>query len=148
MKGESVIWMRSSTWFALLMESFIFSMALFIWSISLPKYGTLRVTIPLDWSPSTLFTVPSFSEFWPRSSPCYCWRCLLTSLINSWLCCIKSAIAVAMDYNCCWTVIGGAGAQFRWLKAFLLSWCPGLVAIDLVWTMQPVCLKKSKEVNT
>ena len=63
MKGESVLWMRSSTWFALLMESFISSMALFIWSISLSKCSTLRVTVPLDWSHLALFSTPSFSEF-------------------------------------------------------------------------------------
>ena len=56
MKGESILWTRSSTWFALLMESFISSMDLFIWSISLSKCGTLRVTVPLDWSPSALFS--------------------------------------------------------------------------------------------
>uniref|UniRef100_A0A7N2MPZ9 alpha-galactosidase n=1 Tax=Quercus lobata TaxID=97700 RepID=A0A7N2MPZ9_QUELO len=44
-KGESVLWMRSSTWFALLMESFISSMAFFIWSISLSKCGTIRVMV-------------------------------------------------------------------------------------------------------
>ena len=47
-KGESVLWMRSSTWFALLMESFISSMAFFIWSIFLSKCGTLQVMVPLD----------------------------------------------------------------------------------------------------
>ena len=101
MKGESVLWTRSSTWFTLLMESFISSMALFIWSISLSKCGTLWVTVPLDWSPSTLFLAPSFFEFWPRSPPCCYWCCLLTSLVNSWLCCVNSATAVAMDYNYC-----------------------------------------------
>ena len=82
MKGESVLWTRLSIWFALLMESFISSMALFIWSISLSKCGTLRVMVPLDWSPLPLFSIPSFSEFWPLFSPRCCWRCLLISLVN------------------------------------------------------------------
>ena len=91
---------------------------------------------------------PSYFEFWPCSSPHGCWRCLLTSLVNSWFCCVISAIAIAMDYNCCWTVVGGGGARFGWWEVFPLSWCPRLVAIDLVRTMQPFCLGKGKEVNT
>ena len=100
MKGEFVLWTRSSTWFALLMESFISSITLFIWSISPSKCGTLQVTVPLDSSPSALFSTPSHPEFWPRSPPC-CWRCLFTSLVNSWFYCVISAIATAMDYYCC-----------------------------------------------
>ena len=73
---------------------------------------------------------------------------LLTSLVNSWFCYIKSAIATAMDYNYCWTDAGcNAGAWFEWLKAFSLFWCFGLVAIDLVQTMHPFVLE-SKVVNT
>ena len=98
-KGEYVIWTRSSIWLTL-MESFISSIALFIWSISLYKCGTLWVTIPLDWSSSTLFSTPSHPEFWPRSPLCR-WRCLLTSLVNYWFCCISSAIIATMDYNYC-----------------------------------------------
>ena len=99
-KEESILWMRSSTWFTRLMKSFISSIILFIWSISLFKCDTLSVTVPLDWSPSTLFLTPSHPEFWPRSPPC-CWRCLLTSLVNSWFCYVSSAIVAAIDYNCC-----------------------------------------------
>ena len=135
MKGESVLWTRSSTWFALLVESFISSMALFIWSISISKCGTLRVTVPQDWSPSALFSTPSYSEFWPHSSPHGYWCCLLTSLVNSWFCCVSSAIVVAIDCNCCWTIMGGGDAWFGCLEAFPLSWCPRLVAIDLVRIM-------------
>ena len=135
-KGESVLWIRSSTWFALFKESFISFMTLFIWSISLSKCGTLRVTIPLEWSPTSApFSTISFSEFCLCSSP-QCYRqCLLTSLVNSWFCWVKSTFEAAMDYNCCWTVNGGAGAWFGRLEAFPFSWCSGLVAIDLVQTM-------------
>ena len=66
--------------------SFISSIALFIWPISLSKCGILRVTVPLDWSPLALFSTPSHPEFWPYSPP-RCLRCLLTSLVNSWFCC-------------------------------------------------------------
>ena len=100
MKGELILWTRSSTWFALLMESFISSMALFIWSISLSKCGTLRVTISFEWSPLALFSASSFLELWPHSPPC-CWGCLLTSLVNSWFCCVSSTIVVAMDCSHC-----------------------------------------------
>ena len=110
-------------------------------SLSLSKYGTLRVTVPLDWSLLALFSTLSYPKFWPHSPLC-CWRCLLTSLINSWFCYVSSVIAAAMDCNCCWTVMGGGGARFRWLKTFPLSWCPRLIAIDLVRTMQPFCLGK------
>ena len=39
---ESVLWMRSSTWVILLIESLISFMVIFIRSISLSNYGTLR----------------------------------------------------------------------------------------------------------
>ena len=136
---------RSSTWFALVMKSFISSMTLFNQSISLSKYGTLQVTIPLDWSPSALFSTLSFSEFCP--SPRRCWRCLLTSLINSWFCYVNSAITSAMDCNYCWTVIRGAGARFGWLEVCLLSWCPRLVDINLVQTIKLFLSLEGKKVN-
>ena len=119
--GESVLWTRSSIWFTLLIESFIFSMTIFIWSISLSKCSTFQATMPLNWSPSALLSAPSFSKFWPRSPPCYWWHCLLTSLVNSWFYCVSFAMATAMDCNCCWMVKGGGGAWFGWLEAFPLS---------------------------
>ena len=137
---ESILWTRSSTWFALLMESFISSMALFIWSISLSKCGTLRVAVPLDWSLSALFSTPSHPKFWPHSPPC-CWH-------NSWFYCVNSTIAAVMDYNYCWTIMEGGDARFGWLEAFPLYWYLGLVAIDLVRKMKPFCLGKGKEVYT
>ena len=128
MKGELVLWTRSSTWFAFLMESFISSMSLFIWSISLSKCGTLRVTIPLDWSPSALFSTPSFSKFWPHSPPCCWWHCLLTSLVNSWFYCINSAIAAAMDCNCFrWSsrvLVHDLGDWRRFHSPGVLDWWP------------------------
>ena len=133
-KGEFVLWKRSSTWLTLLMESFISSITFFIWSISFSKCGTIQVTVPLDWSPSALFSSPSYLEFWPHSPLC-CWCCLLTSLVNSWFYCVSFAINAAIDCNCCWTVMGGGGVQFGRLEVFPLFWCPGLVAIDLDRTM-------------
>ena len=49
MKGESVQWTKSSTWFVLLIFSLISSTTLLIWSFSSSKCGTLRETIPLKW---------------------------------------------------------------------------------------------------
>ena len=145
-KRESVLWTSSSTWFILLIESLISSMAFSIWSISFCKCGTLRVTVPLDLSPpSALFSAPPFSEFCLSSFAHWCRRCffLSTSLVNSWFCYVKFAITATMDCNYYWTNAGGgAGAWFGWLEAFPLSECSGLVAIDLVWTMQPFVLEK------
>ena len=103
MKGELVLWTRSSTWFTLFMEYFISSMASSSSPFLFPNVGTLRVTIPLDWSPpSTLFNAPPFFEFWPCSSAHHCRCFLLTSLVSCWFHCVKSTIVVAMDYSCCW----------------------------------------------
>ena len=121
-KGESVLWTRSSTWLVLLMESLISSMAFFIWSITFSKCGTLQVTVPLDWSPhSALLFAPPFFEFYLGSSEHRCRRCffLLTSLVNSWFYYVKSTIVAAMDCPCCWTDAGiGASARFWWQEAF------------------------------
>ena len=48
MKWEFVRWTKSSMGFALLMFSFISSMAFLIWSISLSKCGTLCEAVPFD----------------------------------------------------------------------------------------------------
>ena len=86
------------------------------------------------------------SIFWVL--PMFLSASLLTSLVNSWFCCVKSTIAATMDYSCCWTDAGcNASARFEWLKAFSLSRCSGLVAINLVQTMQPF-VSESKVVNT
>ena len=142
-KEELVLWTRSSTWFAPLMESFISSIAFFIWPISLSKCGTLWVTIPLEcFPPSMLFSALPFFEFFPCSSMRRYRHCLLTSLVISWFCCAKFAITIAMDCSCCWMDSGGGCARFGWLEVFPLSWCSRLVAIDLVRTMQLFCLGK------
>ena len=53
MKGESIWWTKSSTWFVLLI---FLSISLLIWSISLSKCVTLREAVPLEWfSHSTFF---------------------------------------------------------------------------------------------
>ena len=58
-KGESILWTRSSIWFALLVESFISFMALFIWSISLSLqvgYSTSNSTSRMISSLSIIFS--------------------------------------------------------------------------------------------
>ena len=60
MKGESVLWTKSSTGFALLIFSLISSMTFLIWSISLFKCGTLHKVVPLDWLSSSIFPMPSW----------------------------------------------------------------------------------------
>ena len=47
-KGESVLWTKSSTGFALLIFSLISSMTFLIWSISFSRCGILREVVPLD----------------------------------------------------------------------------------------------------
>ena len=47
-KGESVLWTKSSIGFTLLIFSFISSMTLFIWSISSFKCGTVREVVPCN----------------------------------------------------------------------------------------------------
>ena len=138
-KGEFVRWTKLSTRFALLMFSLISSMTFFIWSISLSKCGTLREVVPLDWLLGSAF--PQFSWLWACPSACLSWSCLLRliSLVNSWFWRVNFAMAVAMDCIC-WMEGGcmiGANCWPRWglLEAFLLSWWPRLVTLDLVRTM-------------
>ena len=45
-KGESVLWTKSSIGFALLIFSFISSMTFFNWSISSFKCGIVREVVP------------------------------------------------------------------------------------------------------
>ena len=154
-KKEFVLWTRSSTWLVLLMESLISSMIFFIWSISFSRCGTQRLMVPLDYSPpSALFSASPASELCPGPFVCR-WQhclCLLTSRVNSWFWCVRFAMAINIDYSCCWTDAGSGtvisgGAWLGWLKAFPLSWCSGLMAINLVQTMQPLFLE-SEVVNT
>ena len=108
-KGESVLWMRSSTWLVLLMDSLISSMAFFFWSTSFSKCGTQRMMVPLDCSlPSALFSASPAYEFCPGPSVCH-WRhclCLLTSWVNSWFWCVRFAMAAATDCSNCWMDTG------------------------------------------
>ena len=55
-KGESILWTKSSTGFALLIFSLISSMTLLIWSISFSRCGTLRE----DWLSGSAFLVSSW----------------------------------------------------------------------------------------
>ena len=136
---------KSSTGFALLMFSFISSMAFLIWAIS---YGTLREAVPLDWFLGSAFSPSLTSWLWACPFAYLSWRYLLRliSLVNSWFWRVNSAMAATMDCMC-W-MDGGCttGADWRswWglLEAFLLSWWPGLVAIDLVLTIQPFYCRK------
>ena len=43
------------------------------------------------------------------------------------MCWTEDCGIIRTDWRSCW----------GWLEAFLLSWWPGLVALDLVWTIQP-----------
>ena len=139
MKGESVRWTKSSTWFVLLIFSLISSIALLIWSISFSKCGTLREIVPLEWFLRLTFYTFLTSWFWACPSTHLSWRrlCWLISQVNSWF----WQVRFAMDCIC-WTeggwIIGvDWWARLGWLEAFPLSWCLGLVAIDLVQTIQP-----------
>ena len=86
MKGESVRWTKSSIGFALLMFSLIWSIAFFIWSISLSKCGTLREAIPLDWFTCSAFSPSLTSWLWACPFTYLSWHCLfrVISLVNSW----------------------------------------------------------------
>ena len=77
MKGESVQWIKSSTWFVILMFPLISSMALLIWSISLSKCGTLHETVPLEWFSCLTFSPSLTSWLWACPSTHHSWRCFL-----------------------------------------------------------------------
>ena len=149
MKGESVRGTKSSTWFILLIFSLILSMAFLIWSISFSKCGTLCEAVHFEWFSRSTFSPSLTSWLWACPSTHRSWRCLLwlISQVNSWFWRVSFAI------DCiCWTEGGCTTgvelwAWLGWLEAFPLSWWPGLVAIDLVWTIQPFS-KKDKLQNT
>ena len=146
-KKESVWWTKSSMGFALLMFSLISSMTFLIWSISFSKCGTLCEVVPFDWLSGSTFP-PLFSWLWVCPSTYPSCRCLLrlNSIDNSWFWRVNSTMVAAMDCMC-WMEDGcmtGADWWTRWglLEASLLSWWSGLVALDLVQTMQPFCRRK------
>ena len=84
-KGESVRWTKSSTWFVLLIFSLISSMALLIWSISFSKCSALREAVPLEWFLCSTFYPSLTSWLWACPSTHRSWRCLfwLISRVNS-----------------------------------------------------------------
>ena len=140
-KREYVWWTKSSIRFILLMFSLILSMTFLIWSISLSKCGTHRKAVPLNWLSGSAF--PLSSWLWACSSLYLSWRCLcrLISLVNFWFWRVSSAMVAAIDCTC-WMKDGcvtGADCRSWWglLEASLLFWWPGLVALDLVRTVQP-----------
>ena len=59
-KGESVLWTKLSTGFALLIFSLISSMTFLIWSISFSRCGTLQEVVPLDWLSGSAFLLSSW----------------------------------------------------------------------------------------
>ena len=151
-KGESVLWTKSSIGFALLIFSFISSMTLFIWSISSFKCGIVREVVPCNWLPISTFSLPSWLCVCPPpsySSRAYLLR--LISLLNSWFCRVNSAIVAAMDCTCWADGVCVAGADWGpwWglLEAFLLPWWPGLVALDLVRTINLLSQKRKLREN-
>ena len=152
-KGEFILWIRSSMCVFPLIESLICLMAIFIWSTSFSKCGTFWVMVLIDWSShSTPLFAFLFSGFHLGSSlfTHWCRWCIFlwTSLVKSWFCCVNSATATVMDYNCCWTEASGAsGMRFGWLKVSPVSGCSRPVVIDLVWTVQPFVFE-SKVTNT
>ena len=124
-KGEYVRWTKSSTRFTLLMFSFISSMTFLIWSISLPKCGTLCETVPLDWFSGSTF--PLSSWLWACPSTYLSWHCLLRliSLVNFWFWRVNSAMATAMDCTC-WmeggcTIVADYRSWWGLLEASILS---------------------------
>ena len=123
-KGESVLWTKSSIRFAFLIFSFISSMT-FIWSISSFKCGTVREVMPRNWLPISIFSLSSWLYVCPppsRSSR----ACLLKliSILNSWFWRVNSAIAATIDctYWADDVCITGADWWSRWglLEASLL----------------------------
>ena len=137
-KGESVLWTKSSTGFILFILSFISSIVLLIWSISLSKWGTLLKGVPLDWLSNSTF-LPSWLWACPPVFSSQRRFLMLSSLTNSWFWRVNSAIVAAMDCMC-WTE-GGYMVGTDW-RLPLLSWGPGLVALDLVRTISVLCRRK------
>ena len=146
-KGESVLWTKSSIGLVLLMFSFISSMTFFIWCISSFKCGTVREVVPLNWLHISVFSLSPWPCVCPplsRSSRvCLLW---LISILNSWFWRVNSAITIAIDCTC-WiddVCMTGADWRSRWgsLQEPLLPWRPGLVALDLVLTILTFCRGK------
>ena len=151
-KGESVLWTKSSIGFALLIFSFISSMTLFIWSISSFKCGTIREVMPRNWLPISTFSLSSwFCVCPPPSCSSRAYLLKLISILNSWFCRVNSVIVAAIDCTCWADDVCMADADWgpRWglLEAFLLPWWPGLVALDLVRTINLLSRKRELQKN-
>ena len=145
-KGESVRWTKSSTGFALLMFSLISSITFLIWSIFISNCGTLQEVVSLDWVLGSAFPLPSWLWDCPSICPSYCCILRLISLVNSWFWWVNFAMVAAMDCTC-WTEDGcmiGVDWRSWWglLEASLLSWWPGLMALNLIWTIQPFVVER------
>ena len=104
-KGESVLWTKSSTGFALLIFSLISSMTLLIWSIFFSKCGTLREVVALDWLSGSVFLVSSWLWVCPSVFPSRYCLLELSSLVSSWFWQVNSTIVATMDCTC-WTEDG------------------------------------------
>ena len=151
-KGESVLWTKSSIGFALLIFSFISSMTFFIWSISSFKCGTVREVVPRNWLPISIFSLSSWLCVCPPPSRSSCaWLLRLIYILNSWFWQINSAIAAAIDCTC-WAndvcmACADWGPWWRLLEAFLLPWWPGLIALNLVRTINLLSWKSKLQNN-
>ena len=127
-------------------------MTFFIWSISSFKCGTVREVVPRNWIPISIFSLSSWLYVCPppsRSSRACLLR--LISILNSWFWQVNSAIAAAIDCTCWADDVGMAGADWgpwwRLLEAFLLRWRLGLVALDLVRTINLLSQKRKLQKN-
>ena len=151
-KGESVLWTKSSIGFALLIFSFISSMTFFILSISSFKCGTVREVVPRNWLLISIFSLSSWLYVCPPPSRSSC-ACLLRliSILNSWFWRANSAIAAAIDCTCWADDVSMIDADWwLWwglLKASLLPWWPRLVALNLVRTINLLSQKRKLQNN-
>ena len=141
-KGESVLWTKSSTGLP-----FSYSPSSHPWPSSFGPFLFPSVVPFAKWYPLIGFQAQHFLYLLDSGLILQCIRCLLESIsvVNSWFWRVKSAMAAAMDCTC-WTEDGcitGADWRSRWglVEASLLSWWSGLVALDLVWTIQPFVVK-------
>ena len=123
-KGESVLWTKSSTGFVLLIFSLISSMTFLIWSISFSRCGTLREVVPLDWLLGSTFLLSSWLWVCPSVFLSRCYLLELSSLVSSWFWRVNFAIAAAMD---CTGLLWLYCLSFQDLPTILRSITPKIV---------------------